>query len=338
MLMEGMENNLIDRRVEDFYYLSRAALVKDERNLDRFDLVFGHVFKGLELVEEALTEDIPTEWLKRLTERYLTEEEKKQIEAMGGFDKLLEMLQERLAEQKGRHQGDEKWIGTGGNSPIGANGYHPEGIRIGQDTPRQGGQGLGQARVQEPRRPGRARHPQHQGGAAAAAQVRPHRPAGRAGSERHHQGDGPQGLSRHADAAGAPQHHQGAAVLRHRRLDGQPHQGVRGAVLGGARPSSSTWLFSTSTTACTRACGRTTARRSEKTPTWELLHNYPHDYKVIFVGDATMSPYEIIAPGGSVEHFNEEAGRVWMERVAATTDCAGSTRCRAALGPPLRSA
>src|SRR5258705_10306470 len=135
-LMEAMEQDLAGRRVEDFYYLSRAALIKDERNLDKFDRVFGHVFKGLELLGDALLVDIPTEWLKKLAEKYLTDEEKKMVEAMGGLDKLLETLRKRLAEQKGRHQGGNKWIGTAGTSPYGAYGYNPEGVRIGQDGSR----------------------------------------------------------------------------------------------------------------------------------------------------------------------------------------------------------
>src|SRR6202161_430605 len=132
-LMEAMEKDLAGRRVEDFYYLSRSALVKDERNLDKFDRVFGHVFKGLDLIEQAMNADIPAEWLKKLAEKYLTEEEKKQIEALGGLDKLLETLRQRIAEQKRRHQGGNKWVGTAGTSPYGGYGYNPEGIRIGQD-------------------------------------------------------------------------------------------------------------------------------------------------------------------------------------------------------------
>src|SRR5262247_345130 len=135
-LMEAMEADLAGRRVEDFYFLSRAALVKDERNIDKFDRVFGHVFKGLETIDGVIEADIPAEWLKKLAERYLTEEEKKQIEAMGGLDKLLETLRQRLAEQKKRHQGGSKWIGTAGTSPYGAYGYNPEGVRIGQDENR----------------------------------------------------------------------------------------------------------------------------------------------------------------------------------------------------------
>src|SRR5512142_2064682 len=135
-LMQAMEADLAGRKVEDFYYLSRATLVKDERNLDKFDRVFGHVFKGLELLSDAIEAEIPAEWLKKLAEKYLTEEEKKQIEAMGGLDKLLETLRKRLAEQKGRHQGGSKWIGTAGTSPFGAYGYNPEGVRIGQEESR----------------------------------------------------------------------------------------------------------------------------------------------------------------------------------------------------------
>src|SRR5215211_7012109 len=135
-LMEAMDRDLAGRRLEDFYYLSRAALVKDERNLDKFDRVFGHVFKGLDLLPDAATVEIPSEWLKKLAEKYLTEEEKQMIEAMGGLDKLLETLRKRLAEQKGRHQGGSKWIGTAGTSPYGAYGYNPEGVRIGQEGSR----------------------------------------------------------------------------------------------------------------------------------------------------------------------------------------------------------
>src|SRR3954463_4641399 len=132
-LMEAMDHDLASRRVEDFYYLSRAALIRDERNLDKFDRVFGHVFKGLDLLSDAVVVDIPAEWLKKLAEKYLTDEEKKMVEAMGGLDKLLETLRQRLAEQKGRHQGGSKWIGTAGTSPFGAYGYNPEAVRIGQE-------------------------------------------------------------------------------------------------------------------------------------------------------------------------------------------------------------
>src|SRR5438552_17604005 len=135
-LMSAMDKDIIDMKIEEFYYLARTALVKDERNLDKFDRVFGHVFQGLELMNEALTAEIPAAWLKKLAEKYLTEEEKREIEAIGGLDKLLELLRQRMKEQKGRHQGGNKWIGTAGTSPFGAYGYNPEGVRIGQDENR----------------------------------------------------------------------------------------------------------------------------------------------------------------------------------------------------------
>src|SRR5215471_13760073 len=134
-LMEAMRENLAAHSVEDFYYLSRAALVKDERNLDKFDRVFGHHFKGIEAIGDAGIE-IPEEWLWKLAEKVLTEEEKALIKSLGGWEKLMEALQKRLAEQKGRHQGGSKWIGTAGTSPFGAYGYNPEGVRIGQDKNR----------------------------------------------------------------------------------------------------------------------------------------------------------------------------------------------------------
>ena len=135
-LMEAMELGLARFQVEDFYHLARATLVKDERNLDKFDRVFGHVFKGLDAPADALLAEIPEEWLRKLTEKFLTEEEKKLIQALGGWDRIMEELKKRLAEQKGRHQGGHKWIGTAGTSPYGAYGYNPEGVRIGQDKNR----------------------------------------------------------------------------------------------------------------------------------------------------------------------------------------------------------
>ena len=136
LLLEAMQARVANMSVEEFYYLSRAALVKDERNFDKYDVVFGHVFKGLEALEDEDAAEIPEEWLRRLAELTLTEEEKAEIEAMGGFDKLMEELKKRLEEQQKRHQGGNKWIGTAGRSPFGAFGYNPEGVRIGQDGSR----------------------------------------------------------------------------------------------------------------------------------------------------------------------------------------------------------
>ena len=136
-LMEAMDKGVINMDTEEFYYLSRAALVKDEKYIDKFDKVFGSTFKGLEGIGEGVTvQDLPEEWLRKMTEKFLTEEEKKEIEALGGWEKLMETLKERLEEQKKRHEGGNKWIGTGGTSPFGANGYNPEGVRIGQNKSR----------------------------------------------------------------------------------------------------------------------------------------------------------------------------------------------------------
>ena len=236
-LLEAMDADLASRRVDDFYYLSRAALVKDERNIDKFDRVFGHVFKGLETIDGVIEADIPAEWLKKLAEKYLTEEEKKQIEAMGGLDKLLETLRKRLAEQKKRHQGGSKWIGTAGTSPYGAYGYNPEGVRIGQDENRN----FRAVKVWDKREFKDLDDEVEIGTRNIKLALRRLRKFARTGapggarSRRHHQGHRAQRLSGYSDAAGTAQCREGAPVLRHRRLDGLAHQGDRGIVFGGAQ-------------------------------------------------------------------------------------------------------
>jgi uncharacterized protein with von Willebrand factor type A (vWA) domain len=267
-LMEAMQADIAGRRVEDFYYLSRAALVKDERNLDKFDRVFGHVFKGLELMQDALTADIPAEWLKKLADKYLTEEEKKQIEAMGGLDKLLETLRQRMAEQKKRHQGGNKWIGTEGTSPFGNSGYNPEGIRIGGD--------------------GTIKGTAHKG---------------------------------YLDILMRPERHNSVKVLLFFDIGGSMDWHIKATeeLFSAARTEFKHMEhFYFHNCLYERVWKENRRRFQETTPTWDVLHKYPHDYKAIFVGDASMSPYEISSPGGSVEHYNEEAGAVWMERIART--------------------
>ena len=235
-LMEAMDKDLASRRVEEFYYLARATLVKDERNLDKFDRVFGHVFKGLELLQDALTAEIPTEWLKKLTEKYLTEEEKKLVESLGGLDKLLETLRERLKEQKGRHQGGNKWIGTGGTSPFGAYGYNPEGIRIGQD----GNRNFRAVKVWDKREFKDLDGDLELGTRNIKVALRRLRKFARTGAPDELDLDGTIRGTAHKGyldilmRPGAAQRREGAVVLRRRRLDGLAHQGDRGAVLGGA--------------------------------------------------------------------------------------------------------
>ncbi len=319
-LMEAMEQDLADRRVESFYYLSRAALVKDERNLDKFDRVFGHVFKGLDLVEQALAAEIPIEWLKKLTEKYLTEEEKKQIEAMGGLDKLLETLRKRLEEQNGRHQGGNKWIGTGGTSPFGAYGYNPEGIRIGQDKNRN----FRAVKVWDKREFKDLDGDVELGTRNIKIALRRLRKFARTGASEELDLDGTIKGTAHKgylDILMRPERRNTIKVLLFFDIGGSMDWHVK----------ASEELFSAAKTEfkhmvhlyfhnCLyeRVWKENERRWKETTPTWDVLHTYPHDYKMIFVGDASMSPYEIMAPGGSVEHFNEEPGSVWMERVVRT--------------------
>ncbi len=234
-LMEALDADLAEQTVENFYYLSRAALVKDERNLDKFDRVFGTVFKGLESLLDAMEKaDIPAEWLKKLAEKYLTEEEKKQIEAMG-WDKLMETLAPAPEGAEGPPPGRQQVDRHRRHLAVRRAGLqsrrHPH--RPGEEPQQPRREGVGQARVQGSRRQCRTRHPQHQDRAAAAAQIRPHRRAGRTRSRHHDQGDRQPRLSRRAYAPRAAQRGQGAGVLRHRRLDGFAYRAGRGTVLGG---------------------------------------------------------------------------------------------------------
>ena len=317
-LIEAMEKDLADRRVESFYYLSRAALVKDERNLDKFDRVFGHVFKGLDLVEDALTAEIPIEWLKKLTEKYLTEEEKKQIEALGGLEKLLETLRQRLAEQKGRHQGGKKWIGTAGTSPFGAYGYNPEGVRIGQDTNRN----FRAVKVWDKREFRDLDGDVELGTRNIKIALRRLRKFARTGAPEELDLDGTIKGTAHKgylDILMRPERHNTIKVLLFFDIGGSMDWHVKATeeLFSAARTEFKHMVHLYFHNCLYERVWKQNARRwTETTPTWDVLHTYPHDYKVIFVGDAAMSPYEIVAPGGSVEHFNEEAGQVWMQRVA----------------------
>src|SRR5580692_11217345 len=314
-LIEAMEKDLADRRVESFYYLSRAALVKDERNLDKFDRVFGHVFKGLDLVEDALTAEIPIEWLKKLTEK-----EKKQIEALGGLEKLLETLRQRLAEQKGRHQGGKKWIGTAGTSPFGAYGYNPEGIRIGQDSNRN----FRAVKVWDKREFRDLDGDVELGTRNIKIALRRLRKFARTGAPDELDLDGTiKGTAQkgYLDIQMRPERHNTIKVLLFFDIGGSMDWHVKATeeLFSAARTEFKHMVHLYFHNCLYEKVWKENRRRwTETTPTWDVLHTYPHDYKVIFVGDASMSPYEIASPGGSVEHFNEEAGQVWMQRVAAT--------------------
>jgi uncharacterized protein with von Willebrand factor type A (vWA) domain len=319
-LMEAMQADLASRRVEDFYYLSRALLVKDERNLDKFDRVFGHVFKGLEQLDDTLAAEIPEEWLRKLTEKYLTEEEKKQIEALGGLDKLMETLRKRLAEQKGRHQGGSKWIGTGGTSPFGAYGYNPEGIRIGQDSNRN----FRAVKVWDKREFKDFDDEVEIGTRNIKVALRRLRKFARTGSAEELDLDGTIKGTAHKgylDIHMRPERHNAVKVLLFFDVGGSMDWHIKATeeLFSAARAEFKHMEhFYFHNCLYERVWKENRRRWQETTPTFDVMHTYPHDYKVIFVGDASMSPYEIVAPGGSVEHMNEEAGQVWMERITRT--------------------
>ena len=318
-LMEAMDGDLASRRVEAFYYLSRAALVKDERNLDKFDRVFGHVFKGLELMSDA-TADIPAEWLRKLTEKYLTEEEKKEIEALGGLDKLMETLRERLKEQKGRHQGGNKWIGTGGTSPFGDYGYNPEGVRIGQDTNRN----FRAVKVWDKREFKDLDGDVELGTRNIKIALRRLRRFARTGAPEELDLDSTVRDAAHRgylDIHMRPERRNAVKVLAFFDVGGSMDWHIKPTLelFSAARSEFKHMVhFYFHNCLYERVWKENRRRFDQPTPTWDVLHTYPHDYKVIFVGDASMSPYEIVMPGGSVEHVNPEPGQTWIERVTRT--------------------
>ena len=319
-LMEAMEKDLAGRRVEDFYYLARAALVKDERNLDKFDRVFGHVFKGLELMSETLTPEIPVAWLKKLAEKYLTEEEKRAIDAIGGLDKLLELLRQRMKEQKGRHQGGNKWIGTAGTSPFGAYGYNPEGVRIGQDESRN----FRAVKIWDRREFKDLDDQVELGTRNIKIALRRLRKFARTGAPEELDLDGTIKGSAHKgylDILMRPERHNAVKVLLFLDVGGSMDWHVKATeeLFSAARSEfKHIEYFYFHNCLYERVWKENRRRFDDTTPTWDVLHTYPHDYKVIFVGDASMSPYEVMAPGGSIEHFNEETGAIWVERMART--------------------
>ena len=321
MLMEALDKVVIDRSVDDFYYLSRSALVKDEKNLDRFDQVFSHVFKGLEKVDGIGVSDIPAEWLKKLSDQFLTDEEKAQIEAMGGFEALMEELAKRMKDAKeGKGEGDDGKGGMGpkGDSPFGANGYHPEGVRIGQDKGRHGKA----IKVWDKREYKNLDDSVELGTRNIKVALRRLRRWVREGA--------PEELDMNATIRGTAEkgyldinmraeRRNKISVLIFFDIGGSmdSHIKVCEELFSAARSEFKNMEFYYFHNCLYESVWKDNRRRhSEKLNTWDILHKYSHDYKVIFVGDATMSPYEITYPGGSVEHWNEEAGAVWIDRVA----------------------
>ena len=315
-LLQATEADLAGKRVEDFYFLARTCLVKDETRVDKFDRVFAHVFKGLDTLPEAVEAEVPTEWLLKLTERWLSEEDKAKIAALGGLEKLLETLKERLAEQKGRHQGGAKWIGTGGTSPFGHGGYNPEGIRIGGP----GGQRRA-VKVWEKREFKDLDDTVEIGTRAIKIALRRLRRFARTGAAEELDLEGTIGATaRRAflDVRMRPERHNAVKVLLLLDIGGSMDDHVRvveelfSAARSEFKHLEHYYFHNCLYEGLWKSNRR---RRSEQTPTLEVLRTFPPDTRVVVVGDASMSPYEISHPGGAVEHWNAEAGAVWLQRL-----------------------
>jgi len=317
VLVEALEKEAIAPSVEEFYYLSRTALVKDERHLDKFDRVFGHVFKGLDNTVDAANADIPADWLRALTEKFLSDEEKAQIEALGGWDKLMETLKERLAEQKERHEGGNKWIGTGGTSPFGNGGFNPEGVRIGGE----GGQRRA-VKVWDKREYKNFDDSVELGVRNIKVALRRLRKFARTGAPDELDLDGTIKTSArqgYLDIVMRPERRNAVKVLLLLDVGGSMDSHIKlcEELFSAARTEFKSLEFFYFHNCLYESVWKDNRRRhDEKTLTWDLLHKFPSDYRILFVGDATMSPYEVTYPGGSVEHWNEEPGAVWLQRVA----------------------
>jgi len=317
MLMEAMLSDVAGRNVEKFYYLARASLVKDERHLDRFDQVFGHVFQGLEFEIEDLQTDIPDDWLRAMSHLYLSEEEKREIDALGGWDKIMETLKKRLEEQQERHSGGNKWIGTSGKSPFGAYGYNPAGVRIGQKERRH----RRAIKVWDKREFKDFADDVELGTRNIKIALRRLRKFARSGALSELDLDQTIRSSAnkgYIDLHLRPERRNAIKVLMFLDVGGSMDWHVQAAQeLFSAARTEFKHLESYYFHNCLyEFVWRDNARRwSERTPLWDVLHTYTSDYKVIFIGDATMSPYEVTHIGGSVEHMNAEPGAQWLNRV-----------------------
>jgi uncharacterized protein with von Willebrand factor type A (vWA) domain len=320
-LLEAMEKGVAGQSVDDFYFLSRATLVKDESQLDLFDRIFGAFFQGAEDAIGDLLDDIPEEWLRLQAELMLSEEERARVDALGGFEELIEALRQRLEEQDDRHAGGGKWIGTGGTSPFGAYGYNPEGIRIGQ----QGSRHRSAAKVWDRREYRNLDDSVELGTRNIKIALRRLRRFAREGAA--DQLDLEDTIDKTARNAGlldirmVPERHNAVKVLLCLDIGGSMDDHVRVCeeLFSASRTEFKHLEYLYFHNFIYESLWKDNRRRhNERLSTLDITHKYSSDYKLIFVGDATMSPYEIVYPGGSVEHWNEEPGSIWIGRLLRT--------------------
>jgi uncharacterized protein with von Willebrand factor type A (vWA) domain len=322
VFLQGLKAGLVTYDVEAFYYFARTAMVKDERHLDRFDRAFATCFKGLEgidLADVLEAVEIPAGWLEKLAEKHLSDEDKAAVEALGGFDKLMETLKERLAEQKDRHQGGSKWIGTAGTSPFGAYGYNPEGVRIGQEGSRH----QRAVKVWDKREFRNLDDTVELGTRNIKVALKRLRAWARDGAQDELDLDGTiraTAENGYLDVKTRPERRNAVKVLLFLDVGGSmdPHIKVVEELFSAARAEFKHLEYYYFHNCLYEGVWRDNRRRWDAvTPTWEVLRTYGPDYKCIFVGDASMSPYEVAYAGGASEHWNEEAGQVWLGRARA---------------------
>ncbi|TFI60260.1 VWA domain-containing protein [Sphingomonas parva] len=318
-LLEALDAEVISTRPEEFYYLARATFVKDEALLDRFDQVFAKVFKGIEADYGPDAVPIPEEWLRKLAELYLTPEQMEEVKSLGSWEEIMEALKKRLEEQKERHQGGSKWIGTGGTSPFGHGGYTPEGVRIGGEG--RHGRAL---KVWDKREFRNLDNARELGTRNIKVALRRLRRFAREGAAEELDLEGTiDGTARRGwlDIQMRPERHNAVKLLLFLDVGGSmdPHIALCEELFSAATSEFKNLAFFYFHNCVYESLWKDNRRRfSERTPTWDVLHKFGHDYKLVFVGDAAMSPYEISHAGGSVEHYNEEAGATWLQRMVTT--------------------
>jgi uncharacterized protein with von Willebrand factor type A (vWA) domain len=319
VLLEALDRRVVELDPEQFYYLARATYVKDESLLDRFDQVFSKVFKGIATAYGTDTADLPEDWLRAVAEKYLTPEEMAAIESLGSWDEIMETLKKRLEEQQGRHEGGIKWIGTGGTSPFGNSGYNPEGVRIGGESRHKRA-----IKVWDKRAFRNLDNTRELGTRNIKLALRRLRRFAREGAADELDLDATiEGTARQGwlDIRMRPERHNAVKLLLFLDIGGSmdPFVNLCEELFSAATSEFKNLEFFYFHNCPYEGVWKDNYRRfTERTPTWDVLHKYGHDYKLVLVGDASMSPYEITHPGGSVEHSNDEAGAVWLHRLTAT--------------------